>query len=291
MPKITTTIDWISATSHKEQSHLHHTAHPSLHDWENWANVNGINGYTIGAKHECGAKVYLNLERADMGKHIIYSGKTLSRIKKMYDIEKLDVLDHHISNGHNISRLDIALDFYGSTPTVQEFQDAYMNGFVQTKLRSATVIKDLTGNGHTFYLGSRKARKKLVRVYDKSAEQGWDFPCTRVEVQLMGKPATTAGIAITRAVDKSCIMIACMRDVADFESVYEWNKAMVEAGAVKLGTEYEGAGDTRRWLEETVKLCLAREAVLDWTWWVQYKLELGMLIEDVRNKNVDDIPF
>ncbi len=287
----TVTIDWISATAHKDMSHLHYTAHPALHDWENWDMVSGVNGYTIGSKHESGTKVYMNLERPDMGKHIIYSGKTLQRIKKMYDIEKLDVLSHHIDNGHNISRLDIARDFFGSTPTVQEFQDAFLNGSVHTKLRTGTVVQNLTGHGHTFYMGSRKARKKLVRVYDKSAEKGWDFPCTRVEVQLMGKPATKAGIAISRAVDKPSMMIACMRDVADFESVFEWNRAVIGSGNISIGTEYEGVGDTRKWLEETVRLCLAKEAVLDWNWWVQYRLDLGEVIDILKAKTVDDIPF
>jgi len=282
--KTTVTIDWISATAHRAVVDLNYTAHPTLHDWENWIEVNGVNGYTIGAKHESGAKAYVNMDRPDMGKHIIYSGKTMQRIKEMYDTSSIDILNHHIESGHSITRLDIALDFYGAGLTVQDFQDAFMNHHVITRLRSATLVQSLTGSGHTLYIGSRKKRKKLVRVYDKAAEMGWDFNCVRVEVQLMGKPATQAGKKIVSGKSTSDTMLAVMKNVVNFPTINQWNMAVEGKYDVQIGTQYDGVGNTRKWLEETVLPCIAREAVLDANWWIQYEMDLTRLMEAMEEK-------
>lgn len=267
-------IDWISATSKRNRVSIKSTAHPALHDWENWTDTNGVNGYTVGAKHESGTKIYENLQRPDMGKHIIYSGKTLQRINKMYNVGALEVLKHHIDSGHNIARIDLALDFIGHNITVDDFQYAFLKGQVKTRLRSASMIKSLTDKGHTFYIGSRKKRKKLVRVYDKSAEMGWDFSCTRVEVQVMGKPATKIGLLAINGHDVGKSLLGAMRDVVDFLTIPEWNQAMENAEFVKIGTGFEEVGDTLKWLNGSVRSSIIKHAVLDVNWWVQYKMDI-----------------
>lgn len=273
-------IDWISATNHKPQTHLQYTAHPALHDWENWEITNGANGYTIGAKHESGAKVYYNPDRKDMGRHIIYSGKVLERINQMYSINSMDVLKYHIETGHNIARIDIALDFVGSAVTVVDFQDAFVAGQSVTRLRSASVIKSLTDRGHTFYIGSKKKRKKLIRIYDKSAEQNWDFPCIRVELQLMGKPATKVAIDAIRGDSVKAVLLGAIKDVIDFPLIQEWTNAMENAENVNLGTEYDGQGDTLTWLNGAVRTSIIKYAVLNMMWWTQFKLDIDIQVKE-----------
>lgn len=276
-------IDWISTTSHKDVIKKEYSTHPVLHDWENWEETNGRNGYTKGAKHASGTKVYKNDERPDMGIHTIYSGKTLQRINKMYNINSLEVLKHHISDGNNIARLDIALDFYGDGLSVSDFQDSFLRGQAVTRLRNASVIKSLTDRGHTLYLGSKKRRKKLVRIYDKSAESGWEFACTRVEVQLMGKPATTVAIEAVRGKSTTEVLLGAIKDVIDFPMITEWNVAMQSASTIEIGTEYDQLGDTKKWLDKTVRACLIKEAILDLNWWVQYKLDIDFQVAFTTN--------
>lgn len=253
--------------------------HPALHDWENWDDASGRNGYTAGAKHQSGVMIYQNENRVDMGTHCVYSGKTLTRINQMYNVNSMDVLKHHIESGHNIARIDIALDFFGGSLTVEDFQQSFLRGEAITKLRSASVIKSLTDRGHTFYIGSKKRRKKLVRIYDKSAEQNWDFNCIRVEVQLMGKPATKTSIEAVRGESVGKVLLGSIKDVIDFPLITEWNTVMETSDSIQIGTEYEGVGDTKKWLEESVRMCLIRQAVLDLNWWTQYKLDIDTQVE------------
>lgn len=276
--KTALSIDWISATDHSNELTPKYTAHPALHDWENWESANGTNGYTSGAKHATGTKLYINPKRPDMGKHIIYSGKTLQRINKMYNINSISVLKHHIDSGHTIARIDIALDFYGGSLDVMDFQHAFLHGEASTRLRSASVIKSLTDRGHTFYIGSKKRRKKLVRIYDKSAEMNWDFNCIRVEVQLMGKPATKVSIDAIRGESVAGVLLGAMKDVINFPLISEWNKAMASSKDIKIGTESEMLGDTQKWLEQTVRMCLIKQSVLDLNWWTQYKMDIDIQV-------------
>jgi len=278
-------IDWISATDHSTGLTPKYTAHPVLHDWENWEAVNGANGYTSGAKHQSGAKVYQNLTRLDMGKHIIYSGKTLQRVNKMYNINSVEILRHHIESGHNIARLDIAIDFFGEGVTVADFQNSFLSGQAVTKLRSASVIKSLTSAGHTFYIGSKKKRKKLVRIYDKSAEQNWDFPCVRLEVQIMGKPATKVSLQSLKSDNMGKTLMGAIKDIIDFPMIMPFAHAMAYADDIQIGTVCDQLGDTKKWLQEAVRMCLIRQAVLDLNWWTQYKLDIDLQLERRDEKN------
>lgn len=277
-------IDWISATNHRSETHLQYTAHPAIHDWEHWKMTNGANGYTIGAKHDTGAKVYVNMERADMGRHVIYSGKTLERINTMYDINSMDVLKYHVDAGHNIARLDIAIDFLGTDITVDDFQNAFIRGESITKLRKASVIKSLTDRGHTFYIGSRKKRKKLIRIYDKSAEQNWDFPCIRVELQLMGKPATKVSIDAVRGKTLKSVLLGAVKDVIHFPLIQPWVRVMENAEEINIGTQFESDGDTLNWLNNAVRKSIIKYALLDMQWWTQYKLDIDTQVEEFKPK-------
>lgn len=290
MTEIQLTIDWISATSHVQTETKEYTAHPALHDWENWQEVAGANGYTVGGKHQSGAKVYVNYQRRDMGKHIIYSGKVLQRINKMYDVDSFEILKHHIDSGHNITRIDVAVDFVGYGVKVQDFQNAFMQGHVITRLRSASMIRSLTDNGHTFYLGSRKKRKKLVRVYDKASEQGIDGDWIRVELQLMGRPATELAMRAIRDKSITSVLIGAIIGVADFHTIPVWDLMKHDQLAIKLGSISNDKGNTQKWLLEQCLPALAKEIAIDVKFWAQFTLHLNDLLESVH-VTVDDIPF
>jgi hypothetical protein len=267
-------IDWISATSHKPGGQLHYIAHPALRDYDGWKVCSGANGYTHGSKHETGTRLYINYERNDMGKHIIYSGKAIGRIKEMFDISAFYLLRHHIESGHNIARIDIALDFLHTGVKVEDFVFAFDNKTITTRLRSATIVKSLTDAGYTFYLGSRKKRKKLVRIYDKGAETGTGLDWVRVELQLMGKPATQVGKMIATHSSMESVMLRAIKDVLDCPTILVWRDAFSGKEPIKLQSESDIAGDTREWLESQVFSSLKREISLDAKWWVKYKTAL-----------------
>jgi DNA relaxase NicK len=245
-----------------------------LRVWDDWKLINGRNGYTQGSKHITGVTAYRNPERPDMGRHVIYPGKAIQRIKEMYDISAYYILQHHIKNGHNIARIDMAIDFLHTGIAVQQFVDAFDNGHINTRLRSATIVKSLTDSGYTFYLGSRKARKKLVRIYDKGAETNTGLDWVRVEVQLMGKPATQVSKLLVWHSSLEAVLLRSIKDVIDCPTIEVWRDAFSGKEPIKLQSESDIPGNTREWLDKQVFPALKREISLDAKWWVQYKMAL-----------------
>lgn len=285
MSKETTlSIDWISTTSHKKESHIHYSSYPALHDWDNWNHTTGRLGYEIGAKHTTGVVALLSLVRPDMGVHTIYSGKSLQRIAHMFATSGIDILKYHIQQGHNIARLDIALDFINHGLSVQNFVDEWYAKRVETKLRACNIVKSLDNDSYTMYIGSQKTRKKLVRIYNKSAEQGLDINWVRVEAQLMGKPATKTGIIISGEEDTEHMMLRCLKDVVNFPFVKSWSDVMEGLTEVRIGSHNDEKGDTREWLLNSVIPSLSREIVLDTSFWVQFTYMVSKEVNRLRSE-------
>lgn len=276
--EISIRIDWISVTD-KEQNIEKVSAHPSIFDG-NWIECAGKNGYNVGAKHVTGVREYRNYSRIDMGTHIVYSSKALDRINEMNNISASDILIHHIRSGHHIARLDLAIDFIGYGVPVGQYIDAFKNGEVKTRLRNASIIKSLTTEATTLYLGSMKKRKNLVRVYNKGAEMGIDLDWIRVELQIMGKKATSTGVEIAHSEDIERTIIGVVKGVVDFGTISSWNALTNDIGKIKMSTIPKTQGDTEAWLMNQVLPALVRTCVLNLGFWVQFKMAFRDLTED-----------
>lgn len=266
-------IDWISVTDKKPIT-PQPSAHPSLMD-KNWQECAGKNGYNVGQKHVTGVREYRNYSRVDMGRHTVYSSKALDRIKQMINISGTDVLIHHINEGHTVARLDLAIDFIGYATPVGQFVDAYLNGEVTTKLRTASVVKSLTNGGETLYLGSLKKRKNLIRVYNKGAEQGVDIDWIRVELQIMGKKATSTGKEICKSENIKETIIGIIKNIVDFKTVAIWKELTSLTQDVQMSSIPKSQGDTEAWLMNQVIPALGRTVVLNIEFWIQFKLNLS----------------
>lgn len=268
--KVSLCIDWISTTSHDAVEKHVYSSYPLLHDWENWRECVARNGYTIGAKHVTGVTSFMNLDRLDMGIHTIYSGRALRRVSSMDGTSGFDILKHHVESGHNIARVDIALDFINHGLTVGDFVNQWENGSVVTRLRSANIVKSLDDDGYTLYLGSQKARKKLVRIYNKGAETNTGIDWIRVELQLMGKPATKLSRLWLESGDSHEFLLRGLKNVVDFPHLDIWRGVFDGVIPLSIGSQSSNKGDTRDWLLNKVVPSLAREIVLDTSFWVQF---------------------
>ena len=158
--------------------------------FEDWETVRGGVGYDLGARHITGVKKLKSSTREDMGIHVIYSGTSLRRIEEHYKMDLVDLLRFHRLKGDKVARLDVAIDLINTGVAVDDFVRDYHEKRVRTLTKQGTVIKGLDSDDYTFYIGSRKARKKLLRIYNKAAEQKIEGDWIRVELQVMGKPAT-----------------------------------------------------------------------------------------------------
>lgn len=200
----------------------------------------------------------------------------------MYELDGFDVLKFHINAGHTLARLDIALDFRGCGLDVQDFVDCWYADMCETRLRTANITKSLNDDGYTFYLGSKKKRTKLVRIYNKASEQGVEGDWLRVEIQLMGKPATRAGIALAHTDEIEKTMLSIIRGVVDFKGILTWVRVFDGSENIKLGTSASEGSKTMTWLNKQVIPTIAREVLLDSAFWVQFNMFVAVKTAELR---------
>lgn len=280
-------IDWISTTAKQIPNNIMHPSYPLLHDWENWHECTPRLGYEVGVKHGTGVTAFFAPSRPQMGIHTIYSGKSIKRINDMHGDNGIDILIYHIQQGHRIARMDVALDFVGYGLQVSDFEQKFLMGEAKTRLKTASTTKSLTHDGHTFYIGSTKARKKLVRIYDKAAEQGIDGDWIRLEVQIMGKPATTAAKRITDFGNVREHMLEVIKGIVDFPTIEPFAEAFDNTEAIKIGSQSSEKGDTRRWLSDQCIPALAKEILLDYDYWVQFQMELMDRLDYMKGEKAE----
>lgn len=167
----------------------------------------GFYGYNCGYRvKDCDIKICWNNHQPDeahpdMGICVIVPGHSLYPFFSYLGCSDDEDYTHYIPyllqlvdtyNGR-ITRCDVNIDVdltYYHSPIKEDFcpeffyklwnknQDAFI-----TKNRKPTYITSPTGS--TWYMGSRGISKNLVRIYDKSKEQGdFETHCTRFEMEI-----------------------------------------------------------------------------------------------------------
>jgi len=76
-------------------------------------------------------------------------------------------------------------------------------------------------------------------------------------------------------------LLSHMRGVIDFPSIPEWVAVMYGFTPIRMGTRTEGVAKTRQWLDNQVLPALAKMAVLDYDWWVQFKFRLNDAVDEL----------
>ena len=129
----------------------------------------------------------------------------------------------------------------------------WADGNVETRAKSAILISDpknLTGD--TFYVGSLKKRRKLLRVYDKAKEQRVDRDWIRFEMQWGSGAARSASQQIAETTSLSSTIRSQMRGFADFSHPV-WEKVFSDSQQMNVSHQMPtGLSNRMRWLLETV---------------------------------------
>ncbi len=283
---ISITIDWISVTAHESFFDGEFMVMTDLQKWEQWELTKGANGYDNGAKHKSGLRAYSSSTRPDMGQHYIYNGSSLAWIERETGKNGINVLKYHVQRGHNVARVDLAIDFIGESIVVQDFIDAYDSGRCVTKSKKASEIKSKGERGHTFYIGSTKKRKKLTRIYDKGAESGDMSDWLRVECQIMGKPATTVCGMINNSTNPVVPILGAIKSIVDFVGIGQWDRLMTEYSMIKIGSQSAKIPDSKNWLINQVFPTMLRVGIDDKVFVVEYFETLIREIDKVINNEL-----
>lgn len=228
-----------------------------------WIEAKGRNGYALARQYMNGVIEYSQPANKNMGTHIVYSGKALRTIVSM-EIAPVKVLTLHAENGHMFSRLDIAIDFVDMNLDIGKLADDFSARRVNTRVRSKpTIISKGDGVIETLYIGSKKKRSKLLRIYDKAREQGRDGEdWKRVELELRGKNATRGAQYIAESEEPLSAMVALVRGFCDFTHDEVWNSVM-DSEPVYMPTTELSDGATKKWLLEVCATSLAKLSLSD----------------------------
>lgn len=279
-------IDWISATAFDRRG-TNKVCPLELSEYGSWKLTRGGMGYDLGAKHDTGIRQYSSTKREDMGTHVVYSGMALKRVEEHVELKPLELLKYHLFRGDKISRLDVAVDLFNTGVDISEFETAFVNGDCKTQAKTGTKVQSLTGQGHTFYIGSRKARKKLLRIYDKASEQGLAGDWIRIEMQVMGEPASVLSYRLCNGKSQSKDIITAIAGFCSFPTVDIWNELMDNKESYKLGSISSEKGDTRRWLREQCVPALAKEIRLDMDYWLHFQVMVKNAVDGIMDDAID----
>jgi len=244
-------IDWLSVTTPHGRGALY--PKPLGTEYEE---KSGKMGYECCFVYQSGITHLWSKNRKEH--HIIYSGKTLKNVVEVMPIQQL--VQFHVDLGHRVSRIDTAIDVFDSGTPVQDFAEDWKHNRVVTRAKSGLLISDPKGlSGDTFYLGSLKKRRKLLRVYDKAAEQNVDKDWIRLEMQYGQGAARSSAKQIADCESLSETIIGQLRGFARFQ-VQVYTDIVENALTVNVAHNLpSGVSKRKHWLNTSVTPALVAQ--------------------------------
>lgn len=251
-------IDWFSMTlkADKPSSFL-----PDFGfglDISDWTKVRPKNGYETCYQHPFGHLLMWSANREDMGVHLAAGGRALNEMQKYASIDPHTLLYWASENDAGVSRLDLAFDVLNTPIDIDALASAPQVPGQEGSAKGRSIVTTLP-RGKTLYVGSRQS-DKFLRIYDKSAEQGWaeELQWTRVELELKKQTAKmAAGVMAALDFDEMAGFSAGLIKGVFNPDAHAWreifNKEMIRMPSTKANSH-----STLKWLLETVSKTLAK---------------------------------
>lgn len=185
---------------------------------------------------------------AEFGISVQITGQQWSEIRAAGHYET-DVLEKMLRDGGRPTRLDLAIDLFNHpTARPMDVYTAWRSKQLYTHARKLNLVQSVSDtakvSGETVYIGSRQS-EKLIRVYDKAAQQQKDGKWVRLELELKGSHAEAAAKAAVQK-DTRVTALSYLRSVVS-QSGVSWIESMFSSDIeiwepVKLGrkeTDFE----------------------------------------------------
>lgn len=218
-------------------------------------------GYTTARVFPDGRRESVNVNRPDMGRHIVYSGSCLNTIAEQYGLGGISILKFYWSIAAKFTRLDVAVDALNSGFSIGQAYSHLQTGKAPTAAKKWQIL-DGGGEttGKTLYIGSRKS-EAFARIYDKAAEAKVSGDWIRFEMEYKdSKAEQVASLLIQQAQPPREIIQACLRGFVDFPKIPEYRRIMTANPKVIVRAK-DTQSDTFKWLMETCAPVLARLSV------------------------------
>ena len=225
-------------------------------------------GYDIALKLVPGGSVRWHTERSEQMIGLEFKGEDLQEGRSS-TLEVLDLLSSVYLLGGRITRLDLAIDVYGSGMNVLELKNAWDDGKLSTRARDISVIAPETRNqagqiihkGRTVYVGARSS-EVFLRVYDKGLETGDRYTMgdwVRIELELKGRKADSVASQLLENPEKwTLYAIAVIREFC-FTQAVSWYCKAVTSEAVEIKAVPRKETNRYKWLLGNVLPALESE--------------------------------
>lgn len=139
---------------------------------------------------ESSAVCHVALDAEQQGCMVVFTGSACDKAGNMQEILERAALLHM-----KLTRCDIAFDIMDSGESVADLAEMYAKMYGEEPPRKTAFVH--SKHGDTFYVGSRSSAK-MVRIYDKAAQQKVKSEWVRVELELKQEAAQNAHEHIAR---------------------------------------------------------------------------------------------
>lgn len=161
------TLDWLAFTFREDtigQQDFLHTFASSKGAVE----ITATNGYRTAYRSGQGVVVQWNVDRPEMGYHVVISGSAIRHVLEYHQLDQKTLVEKIVNAGGSITRLDLAKDLTGKHVSLDTIYQTLERGEYSGSARKFAQIHSLNG-GNTVYVGSRQS-EKFIRIYNKAAE-------------------------------------------------------------------------------------------------------------------------
>ena len=229
--------------------------------------------YNVAHIGDNGAIKMFHSDQETVGTHWILSGETLGVLRGEGHGD-IDVINQVKSMSGKVTRIDIAVTVGMNDGSEIDLTPNWLNELALTenmvsrlKLDNGVALPDMDIG--TCYIGSRKSRNRLLRIYDKGVQLDLEkYRITRIELETRKNPDV-----IVRALAKNEDIGAIIRRYVDFPTVKQWVDIMAQETAVMPQVEnnmtlaekrQKEKADRWHWLLTSVAPAMAKALYFDY---------------------------
>lgn len=247
---LTITLDWLAFTFKEDSQDVGTWLHTFASNQEAIP-IAPTNGYGTAYRTRHKVDVMWNIDRPEMGYHVIITGTAIRNICEHMELDQKALVESVVNAGASITRLDLAKDLKGHNLSLDEIYQEMEAGKRTGTARKIAQIHSNNG-GNTIYVGSRQS-EKFIRIYDKNAEQGRTGELWyRFELEAKGQVARTLVHILLDGTGWDSAFDTVTRYMVDLPNNRQWqlfySTDTAEVGFPKI----EKSSDREKWIDTQV---------------------------------------
>ena len=244
------TLDWLAFTFKEDTHEAGEWIRLYASDKTN-VSVTARNGYRDAYQTQTGVVVQWNVDREEMGYHVVIAGSAIRNVLEHYELDQKTLIQTVLHAGASITRLDVAKDLQGVAISLDAIYEALeQRQYIGTARKFAQIHS--IGGGNTIYVGSRQS-EKFMRIYDKAAElQAPGTLWYRLELETKGMVARSLATELVTGDNWTSRFDGIARHMVDVAKGRDWQEFFVP-GDVPTGIpKLEKQTDREAWIEAQV---------------------------------------